>query len=111
MIRIKIFDKNENIIKELDIKYKDTVNERFKRKKSILDILLDNDINVRFGCMGGSCSACVTEVIKGINLINNEGVSRQIYRGVPEKHILTCISTIDKEEENFEGEIELKLRY
>jgi ferredoxin-NADP reductase len=33
--------------------------------KSILDVLLDNDINVQYGCMQGSCGMCELGVLAG----------------------------------------------
>lgn len=33
--------------------------------KSILDVLLDNDINVQYGCMQGSCGMCESRVLDG----------------------------------------------
>lgn len=110
MIEINIFDKNNNHIKKLNISEEEAYNKRFKRKKSILDIMLDNDINAKYGCMGGSCSACITEVLEGREHINNEGLTKQVYKGLNENDILTCISTLIFETNENRNNKQIKLR-
>ena len=109
MAKLKVFDKDDNLMMSLDVTNENSYNKILKRKKSILDILLDNKIDIYYGCMGGSCSACVCEVMSGSEHIDREGLHEQIYKGINEKDILTCIATIkDGSMEN--GEIEIKTK-
>lgn len=94
MPKVLVYDKNENLLKSLNLTEEDLINKRFKRKKSILDILLDNNIQIFFGCMGGSCSACVCKVKSGEEFIDREGVGAQIFQGIAKEELLTCIATI-----------------
>ncbi|MCA9486633.1 2Fe-2S iron-sulfur cluster binding domain-containing protein [Candidatus Woesearchaeota archaeon] len=82
---------------KLTIDPKTELNKVFKTKKSILDILLDNNIQVNFGCFGGSCSSCIATVQQGQEYINPEGLHPKVYTGTKEHQILTCISTIEDE--------------
>ena len=107
MVKLKILNKDNEIIRELDLKEEDLVNKRFKRKESILDILLNNKVDQPFGCMGGSCSACVCAVVSGNHLVDNEGLHPQIYKGIESNQILTCIATI-KDEATQDDVVEIK---
>lgn len=109
MAKLKVFDKDGNLITVLDINDENSYNKILKRKKSILDLLLDNKIDIYYGCMGGSCSACVCEIMSGEEHIDREGLHEQIYKGIGEKDILTCIATI-KESSMESGEIEIKTK-
>ena len=80
-INIVFFDKNNNLIKKLSLNKEETINKRFKRNKSILDIALDNNIDIKYGCMGGSCSACICEIITGSEFINREGLHEIVFKG------------------------------
>mgnify|MGYP006270193911 CR=1 FL=1 len=94
MVKLRVFDKDDKEIKTLELKDEQLVNQRFKRKNSILDILLDNGVNMFYGCMGGSCSACVCDLINGEEYIEREGVHEQVYKGISENEFLTCIASI-----------------
>lgn len=107
---MKVYNKDDKMIKEIRLSDDDLVNKRFNRKKSVLDILLDNDVEIFFGCMGGSCSACVCELMKGEENIDREGIHPQVYRGIAEDEFLTCIATI-KENLPESAEIELRTKY
>ncbi|MCA9460371.1 MAG: (2Fe-2S)-binding protein [Nanoarchaeota archaeon] len=107
-INLVFFDKNNNLLKKLTLNEEETLNKRFKRKKSILDIALDNGIDLKYGCMGGSCSACICEIIKGGEFIDREGLHEIVFKGVKENEILTCIATL-KDKIPKDNLIEIKL--
>ena len=109
MAKLKVFNKDGNMIATVDVTEEKSYNKILRRKKSILDILLDNKIDIYYGCMGGSCSACVCEIISGGEHIDREGLHEQIYKGIGEKDILTCIATI-KDSSMQDGEIEIKTK-
>jgi ferredoxin len=94
MVMIKVYDKKDRLIMDIDAKPEQRYNPRLKRKKSILAILLDNQIEMYYGCMGGSCSACITELISGEEFIDKEGLHEQVYKGIKGKDFLSCIATI-----------------
>ena len=94
MAKILVYDKNSNLIKEIVVTDENSYNKILKRKKSILDILLDNKVDVYYGCMGGSCSACKCEILSGEECIDREGLHEQIYKEVSPNEILSCIATI-----------------
>ena len=94
--KIKILRENI-LVKQIILEKQDLFNERFNRQESVLDILKKNNVNVRFGCQGGSCGTCVCEVLNGIEFIDREGEGKQVYNNVKEKQILTCISTFKEE--------------
>jgi ferredoxin len=109
MAVIKVLNKDGNLINEIEVNVENTFNKILKRKKSILDILLDNKIDIYYGCMGGSCSACVCEIIEGKEHIDKEGLHEQVYKGIGEKDFLSCIATI-KDESIENGIIEIKTK-
>jgi len=108
MIKITFIDKNNNLIKTIQPKSDKLVNNRLKRPKSILDIALDNGIDIKFGCMGGSCSACKCQIIKGENQIDKEGLKKAVYKDIGNKEFLPCIAIL-KENQKENEEIEIKL--
>ncbi len=89
--KLKILDKNENIIKIVNLEEKDLIT-RSGREKSILDIMLDNDIDMFYGCMGGSCGACICDLENGGEFVEKEKIRPKVYKNVSEKEILTCIA-------------------
>ena len=107
MVRLMIYSNENNLVKTLDIREEDAYNKVLKRKKSILDILLDNKVDIYYGCMGGSCSACKCIILSGLDNINKEGLHEMIYKNIEDNEILSCISTI----RNFSSDktIEIKL--
>jgi len=108
-IKISFLDKNNNLIKTINPKEDELINKRFKRKKSILDIALDNNIDLKYGCMGGSCSACKCEIINGGEFLDLEGVRKLVFKGMNENEILTCLVTLKDLKENQKVEITIKL--
>lgn len=108
MVKLLISSSNGSLIKEITLNDENLINQRFKRKKSILDLLIENGINIHFGCMGGSCSACVVELISGEENIDREGCGNQIYRGIAINQMLTCIAAI-KQGLDENSKVELKL--
>ena len=75
-------------------------------KRSLLDDMLDNGVNVFFGCMGGSCSACKCKITKGLDKIDKEAMGPQRFKDVKEDEILSCISKVkdDVDDETIELE-------
>lgn len=110
MVLIKVFDKKDRLIMDIDAKPEHRYNQRLRRKKSILAILLDNQIELYYGCMGGSCSACVTELVSGEEFIDKEGLHEQIYKGIRGKDFLSCIATVKDEIDEDNSTIVLKTR-
>jgi ferredoxin len=94
MVVLSILNKDGNPSQELSFSDEGLFNTRLRRKKSILDLLLDNGVEIYFGCMGGSCSACVVTLLSGEEHLDREGLNAQIYKGIASNEILTCIATI-----------------
>ena len=90
--KLKVYDKKGNFEQEIEL----------GGKRSLLDDMLDNGINVFFGCMGGSCSACKCKVTKGIEHIDKEALGPQVYTDVADDEVLSCIARakegVDEEE-------------
>ena len=107
MVKLIIYNKENSLVTTLQIKEEDAYNKILKRKKSILDILLDNKVEIYYGCMGGSCSACKCIILSGLNNINKEGLHEMIYKNIENNEILSCISTI--KDFSSEKTIEIKL--
>jgi len=84
-LKISILDKNNKFEKDIYIK---------KPNRSILDNMLDEDIQIFYGCMGGSCGACKCEIIEGEEFIDKEGIRPKIYKGTTGKEFLPCVAKI-----------------
>ena len=108
-LKITFLDKNNNLIKTIHPKPEELINKRSKKAKSLLDIGLDNGVDIKFGCMGGSCSACKCKIIKGENQIDKEGLNKQIYKDVKDDEFLSCIGTVKENKEDQEIKIKLLL--
>lgn len=106
-VKFTFYDKDESPLKSFQVDKNQMYNRILKMPKSILDIALDNDIDIKYGCMGGSCSACICEVIDGAEHINKEGLRKQVFKGVEEKQLLTCISSV-REDAPDGAEIKIK---
>lgn len=89
--KLKIHSKTGTFEKEIEL----------SGKRSFLDDMLDNGVQVFFGCMGGSCSACKCRITKGLDKIDKEAVGPQRYLDVKENEILSCITKV---KENVDGE-------
>lgn len=63
-------------------------------EKSMLDIALDNNINILFGCFGGSCGTCKCSIEEGEELIDKEATRSAIYGDLKEKEFLPCIAKL-----------------
>lgn len=94
--KAKIYDKNGKFEEEITL----------SEKKSLLDDMLDNGVQVFFGCMGGSCSACKCRIVKGADLIDKEALGEQRYGDVKENEFLSCITRVKEGVDNKEIEIE-----
>lgn len=109
MTKIEVYDKEDEYITSINVTKENSYNRILKRDKSLLDIILDNKIDIFYGCMGGSCSACVVTIISGDELIDKEGLHEQIYKKITENQVLSCITTIKDVEK--EGTLKIKLNY
>ncbi len=97
MAKLVFLNKDNKLLGELELSNQNLYNRIIKRKKSFLDLALDNDIQLNYACMGGSCSACKCDIIEGLEFLNKEEVSKQIYANVKENECLTCIASIKDE--------------
>ncbi len=61
---------------------------------ALLDQLIEENTDIYYGCMGGSCSACKCKILKGMEHIDKEGFGKQVYQGVKENEVLSCITKI-----------------
>ena len=86
-VKITIIDKNNKFEKDIYIK---------KLDRSILDNMLDEDINIFYGCMGGSCGACICQIEEGEEFIEKEGIRPKIYKNLKEKQFLPCVAKLKK---------------
>lgn len=77
------------------------------KDKNILKQLIEKDVKIYFGCMGGSCGACACDVIKGREFINSEALKKPVFSGLESNQILVCISKLKKDNNEV---IELKKR-
>jgi ferredoxin len=75
-------------------------------KKSFLDEMLDHNIQVFYGCMGGSCSACKCKILSGNEFVDKEAMGPQVYSDVKEDEILSCIAKV--KENSFGKVIEIQ---
>lgn len=106
-IKLIFYSKDNSFLGEYIIPKDKRYNKTLRRKKSVLDIAIDNNVPIKFGCMGGSCSACICEIKSGQDYIEKGGIKEQIY--VTEgKNILTCMATIKDDLPN-DATVELKL--
>jgi ferredoxin len=99
-------NKEGKVVKTLELKKDDLYNNRLKSNESILKLFLKNNLDVKYGCMGGSCGTCKSKLEKGQELVNKEGIRNRVYQDVNEDECLICISTIEKED----GVIVIKTR-
>lgn len=99
MVQLKIYNKDNSFLSQIDLNTRD----------DILKQLLDNNIQIFYGCMGGSCGACISTIEKGEEHINKEGRKSAVYKGLKEREFLPCIATI-KENLNENEIIEIKKR-
>ena len=89
--KAKVYDKNGNFEREIEL----------TQNRSLLDSMLDNGVQVFFGCMGGSCSACKVKITKGMDKIDREAKGEQRYTDVKEDEVLSCIADV---KEGVDGE-------
>lgn len=109
MPRLIIFNnKDDKSIFDKEIKL-DCDSVAHKKKKSILDILLDSQIPARHGCIGGLCGACISKILEGEEYILKEELHKSAFRNLGKKRLLSCIATI-KENTPDEATIKIKTR-
>lgn len=106
-VKLIFYSKENSFLGEYVIPEDKRYNKTLRRKKSLLDIAIDNNVPIKFGCMGGSCSACICEIKSGEEFVEKGGIKEQVYVTNGNK-ILTCMATI-KDELSENAKIELKL--
>lgn len=110
VLKVEILNSNGTLNKVILIEESKTYNKILKRSKSVLDLLLDFNINVYYGCMGGSCGSCILKVIKGKEFLELEYFHGNVFENLLENEFLCCIAKFSKK--SFDnGFICLKLRY
>lgn len=95
-VKLKVNNKDGSFDKEIEV----------PNKKSLLDEMLDKNVEVYFGCMGGSCSACKCKILKGMEHIDKEAMGPQVYKDVAEDEVLSCIAKVKDEAQDVEIEIQ-----
>lgn len=85
MAILKVYNKEHNFHKEISINC----------ETSILDQMLDEKVEILFGCFGGSCASCVCEVISGGEHMNIEALKPLVYKGLKENQFLPCIAKLN----------------
>ena len=109
MTKLEIYSIDDELIKSIMITKENSYNKRLRMDKTILDFLLENDIKMPYGCMGGSCGACIVEILQGHEFVDREGSHKIVLKSIKENDALTCISTIKEfDEKNI---VKLKLRF
>ena len=55
MTKLKIYNKDNSLLNQINVNSKD----------DILKQILNNDLKIYYGCLGGSCGACACSIEKG----------------------------------------------
>ena len=97
MTKLKIYNKDNSLLNQIQINSKD----------DILKQILNNDLQIYYGCLGGSCGACACTITKGKEHIEKEATKKAVYKGLKENEFLPCIAKI-KENVNKNEIIEIK---
>jgi len=88
-----IFEKNENEVKEVNVKVTldgEELDFVWNREKNLIDAMLENDIDAPYSCKGGVCSSCMCKVTEGeVNIGENFVLTDSDYE---EGMTLACIS-------------------
>lgn len=67
-----------------------TIELKADPEKTIIDLLLDDDQDPPFSCMGGHCMACIAKVETGLVVQDDEGILTE--ENIQDKENLTCQS-------------------
>lgn len=84
MVKLTVLNKDNSLQKKIDI----------TDKKNLLDEMLDNDVEIFFGCFGGSCASCKCSIVEGSENIDLEAVRPLVFKGLKENEFLPCIAKI-----------------
>ena len=109
MTKLEIYSMEDELIRTIEVTKENSYNKRLRLDKTILDFLLDNDIKITYGCMGGSCGACIVDILSGGEFIDREGSHKIVLKSLKENEALTCITTVKEFGEN--NITKLKLRF
>ncbi|MDG2397152.1 MAG: FAD-binding oxidoreductase [Flavobacteriaceae bacterium] len=83
---------DKNIESSLELKYEElTYNISLSLSDTILETILNNNIDVPYSCQGGVCSTCIARLKEGeVKMANNQILTED---EIEEGLILTCISS------------------
>jgi ferredoxin len=109
MTKLEIYSMDDEFIKTIEVTEEKSYNKRLRMDKTILDFLLENGIKIPYGCMGGSCGACIVEIVSGGEFIDREGSHKIVLKSLLENEALTCITTVKSFNEK--SVTKLKLRF
>lgn len=109
MTKLEIYSMDDEFIKSIEVTKENSYNKRLRMDKTVLDFLLDSEIKMPYGCMGGSCGACIVEILSGHEFVDREGSHKIVLKSIGENDALTCIATI--KEFNPENIVKLKLKF
>lgn len=87
MIKLKVMNKDNSEQKTIDI----------NDSKNMLDLMLDNDVQIYYGCFGGSCGSCKCSIVDGEEYIDKEAIRPAVLKGLKENEFLPCIAKIKKD--------------
>lgn len=97
MTKLKIYNKDQSFLNQITLNGKD----------NFLKQMLNNNIQIYYGCQGGSCGACACTIINGKENIDTEAKKKAVFKGLEKGEFLPCIAKI---KENLKGDeiIEIK---
>lgn len=84
MNQLKIYNKDQSYLAQI----------KLNKEQTILKQLIENNIQIFYGCMGGSCGACACRIISGEENIDKEAKKKAVFKGVKKGEFLPCIAKI-----------------
>ncbi|NQZ84250.1 MAG: 2Fe-2S iron-sulfur cluster binding domain-containing protein [Nanoarchaeales archaeon] len=109
MTKLEIYSLSNKLIGTIEVSKEESYNKRLRMDKTLLDYLLVSGIKMPYGCMGGSCGACIVEILDGAEFIDREGSHKIVLKSLAENEALTCITTIKEFDNN--PTVKLKLKF
>lgn len=97
MTQLKIYKKDNSFLNQIPLNPKD----------DLLKQLLNNNIEIFYGCMGGSCGACACTIISGEENLDKESKKKAVFKGVQPEEFLPCIAKI---KDNLKQDTIIKIR-
>ena len=97
MVKLKIYNKDNSFLNEI----------KLNSKEEILNQLINNNIEIFYGCMGGSCGACASTILKGEEHIDKEARKPAVFKGLKDKEFLPCIARVKEDNDEI---IEIRKR-